>query len=281
MAISATNTRESQQAVQSALQERQRKEALQRKQQAEREAREREQAAKHRAKIFEEEKRQKERQEKLEAERRAKDAARERKEEEQRNHLLYGPKKAAKMAASSSTSLSKYPQSAAAKEAALNAKKPTSSLIEEGGPVLTREEIRQRKREAELRRQFAFGNSRKSHGGYHRDGHRLPGGAVNIVVNGGQIAHAQSSTGKTLKERLSQGPNTLVQLQTKARDRRTVDEAQQDIRIKLGKAAAKVLSGEDARSFDDWFGSGKDKQPSRSPAPSSPAPNARTFSFVI
>jgi protein SPT2 len=278
MALSATRTRESQLAAEHALQERQRREALHRKQQEEKEAKERELEKKRRLQMFEEEKRQQERLERMEAERRAKEAARERKEEAQKYVLLYGAKKAAKMVANANGGSSpKYPMSAAAKEAA--AKKPPaggdSDEEDFSGLALTREELRQRKREAELRKQFARGTTKKhSSTGYRKNG-QLPGGAVNIVVNanGESVtpvsASADLAAGKSLKERLTQGPNTLVLLQTKARDRRTVDEAQQDIRIKLGKATSKVLSGEEARTFDDWFGSSKHKA---SPAPRSCSP---------
>lgn len=268
MALSATHTKESQVAVQHALQERQRKEAAQRKQQEEREAKERELEKQVRLRRFEEEKLQKEKMERIEAQRRAMEATRERKEEEKRNALLYGPRKA-KIISNGSGS-PKYPQSTAAKEAAAKHRSGDNSDGDgSGGLALTREELRQRKREAELRKQFARSSTKKnSSSGSRKGGHCLPGGAVNIVVNAkGESAtpittHSDLSSGKSLKERLTQGPNTLVLLQTKARDRRTVDEAQQDIRIKLGKATPKVLSGEEARSFDDWFGSSKDKEKS-------------------
>ena len=280
MALSATNTRQSQQAVESALQERKRKEALQRKQQEERDAKEREQAKKLRLKAFEEEKRQKERLERLEAERKAKDTARERREEEQRNTLLYGPKKAAKLSAAGSP---QYPSSASGvRDAVRKHRMPEEDLEDAPGQVLTREEMRQRKREAELRRQFG-GPKRSGHNGgsYHRMKATMPGGAVNIVVNanGQQTTAAayvtDSASGKSLKERLTQGPNTLTLLRTQTRDRRTVDEAQQDIRIKLGKASTKMLSGEDARAFDDWFG-GSSKEKKTAPASPGPASGSPT-----
>lgn len=277
MALSATRTRESQLAVEHALQERQRREVLQRRQREEQEAKERELEKKRRLQMFEEEKRQQEKMGRIEAERRAKEAVRERKEEAQKYALLYGAKKAAKMIANGGSS-PKYPMSAAAKEAAKKHSGGNDSNLEDApGLTLTREEIRQRKREAELKKQFARAATKKHSSTGHRKDAQLPGGAVNIVVNAnGEAvtpvsAAADLAAGKSLKERLTQGPNTLVLLQTKARDRRTVDEAQQDIRIKLGKMTSKVLSGEEARTFDDWFGSSKDKekQPKVSPAPRS------------
>jgi len=290
MALSATHTRETQLAAEHALQERQRRETLQRKQREEREAKERESEKKRRLQMFEEEKRREEKTERMEAQRRAMEATRERKEEEQKNILLYGAKKAAKMAANGGSS-PRYPMSAAAKEAAAK-KHPVGDSDEEGvGLTLTREELRQRKRDAELRKQFARATTKKHTSSGHRRNGQLPGGAVNIVVNanGESVtpvsAVADLASGKSLKERLTHGPNTLVLLQTKARDRRTVDEAQQDIRIKLGKATSKVLSGEEARTFDDWFGSSKDKEkyaPKVSPAPRSssttPVPTASASS---
>ena len=285
MALSATHTRESQLAVEHTLQERQRREALQRKQREEREAKERELEKKRRLQMFEEEKRREEKAERMEAERRAMEVARERKEEAQKNVLLYGAKKAAKMVANGGSP--KYPMSAAAKEAAAKRHSGGDS-DDEPGLALTREELRQRKRDIELRKQFARVTSKKHTSTGHRKDGQLPGGAVNIVVNanGESVtpvsAVSDLATGKSLKERLTQGPNTLVLLQTKARDRRTVDEAQQDIRIKLGKATSKVLSGEEARTFDDWFGSSKDKATKVSPAPRSssttPVPTVSTSS---
>lgn len=285
MALSATHTRESQQAVQSALQDRKRKEALQRKQQEEREAKEREQARLLRLQIFEEEKRQKAKQERLEAEQKAKEAAREKKEEEHRNSLLYGPKKASKLSMGSP----KYPVSAAGARDAVR-KQQLSDDEDSGSVALTRDEIRRQKVEREMKRQF--GSSKRSghsSGGHRKSSKSLPGGAVNIVVNANgkqttSSALPESSSGKSLKERLTQGPNTLTLLRTQARDRRTVDEAQQDIRIKLGKATNKVLSGDDALAFDDWFGgSSKEKASAkRSPAPpsasSTPVPTASSSS---
>ena len=279
MAISATHTQENQRAVQHALKERQRKETIQRRQQQEREAKEKELEKKLRIQRFEEERRQKEKMERMEAELRARELAREKKEEEQRNSLLYGRKKAAKMAASGSSP--KYPQSAAAKDAA--ARKRLGDEVNDGDSsahTLTREELRQKKREADLRRQLAAATTKKSTTGrYRKAGQSLPGGAVNIVVNANgesvtpvSAVSSDPSGAKSLKERLTQGPNTLVLLQTKVRDRRTVDEAQQDIRLKLGKATNKVLSGEEARTFDDWFGNSKDKEQEKTPTKGSPAP---------
>lgn len=288
MALSATRTRESQLAVEHALQERQRREALHRKQQEEREAKERESEKKRRLQMFEEEKRQQAKLERLEAETRAKEAARERKEEVQKYVILYGAKKAAKMMANGGSPV-KYPMSAAAREAAAAKRHPSgvSGGDELPGLVLTREELRQRKKDIELKKQFSKAGTKKHSSTGHRKDGQLPGGAVNIVVNanGESVtpvsAAAELAKGKSLKERLTQGPNTLVLLQTKARDRRTVDEAQQDIRIKLGKATSKVLSGEEARTFDDWFGSSKDKE-KHSSAPrsssSTPIPTLSTSS---
>ncbi|CAA7266817.1 unnamed protein product [Cyclocybe aegerita] len=264
MALAANNTRESQLAVEHAMQERRRKEALQKKQQEEKEAKERELEKQRRLKFFEEERKRKERAEKLEAERKAKEAALQRREEEQRNSLLYGPKKAAKMSLSSSNGGSpKYPSRDGA------ARKRRADESDNDGPqgiVLTREEIRERKLQAEMRRQFQ-GSKRSSHTGhYTRVGKTLPGGAVNIVLNPDTASPTPPppeppANGKPIKERLLQGPNALLRLGTEKRDQRSVDEALTDIRIKMGKATPKVLSGEQARNFQDWFSTSKKASP--------------------
>ncbi|KAF8969115.1 hypothetical protein BDZ97DRAFT_264733 [Flammula alnicola] len=265
MALSATHTRESQQAVDIALQERRRKEALQRKQQEEREAKEREQEKKLRLRRLEEEKRQQERLRRLEEERKAKELALQRREDEQRDLLRYGPKKVAKMAGSSNGGSSKWPSSSSdAREAVRKRRVPDDADQDSPGIVLTREELRERKQQAEMRKQFAT-SKRASHSnkGYGKAGRRLPGGAVDIVTNQGKPEDESVGAGRSVKDRLTSKPNTLVLLNVKKRDKRTEDEIQMEVR-----ASKKVLDGTEALQFNDWFGDSKKKEaPKRSPAP--------------
>lgn len=266
MAISATQTREAQQLVQSKLEERNRKIAEQKRLQEEREAKEREQERKLRLKRFEEEKRQKELAAKREEERKAREAALQRREEEQRIALLYGPKKAAKLSAASasggstngSSGGSKWPTSTSGVKEAMRRRRLPDEDDEPSGIVLTREELRERKQQAEMRKLFAT-SKRSSHtiSGYKKNGLRLPGGAVNIVKspNDPPLSTASSSTaGMSVKDRLAAQPNTLTLLNTKKKDKRTEDEILEEVR-----ARRKVISGTDALAFDDWFGDSKKK----------------------
>ncbi|KAJ3510316.1 hypothetical protein NLJ89_g4749 [Agrocybe chaxingu] len=113
----------------------------------------------------------------------------------------------------------------------------------------------------------ATGSKRSSHTGhYTKVGKTLPGGAVNIVLNPDTASPTPPpseppANGKPIKERLLQGPNGLLRLRTEKRDQRSVDEALTDIRIKMGKATPKVLSGEQARNFQDWFSTSKKASP--------------------
>jgi hypothetical protein len=58
-------------------------------------------------------------------------------------------------------------------------------------------------------------------------------------------------------------PNTLTKLNVVKRDTRTIDEILQDrAKAKEGK----VLDGDDAREFADWFGSSKEKDAAKKPS---------------
>jgi protein SPT2 len=284
MAISATNTRKSQLAVETALQERQRKEALQRKQREEREAKELEQEKKLRLRRLEEEKRQQERERRLEEERQAKALALQRKEEAQREALRHGPKKAAKLAASGSAGGSsgsaggdhpKWPKSssAAAKTRLLD-----DSDGESPGLGLTREELRKKKQEAELRRMYK--TSKKSTQSSRRSGKNklhLPGGALNVVKPEEEEEDPNPPQG-SVRDRLLNKPNTLTRLNLVKKDQRTIFEQLEDAR-----ASKKVLDGHEALQFDSWFSNSKKKEADkkRSPVPISPAtPSSRLDSPV-
>lgn len=267
MALSASQTKESQDSVQSALVMRQRKEEQKRKQQEEAEKKEREREIKLRLKYFEEAKKQEETKARREEEAAAKQRQRERREEEERNALRYGPKKAK----------SEYPSASShSRDEVRRRRLPVDNGDDDtsGAVPLTREEKRKRKEDAEMRRSIAFGK-RSSHsaGRGHRAGGKLPGGAVDVMSapDGGPGGSSQS-----IKARIAAAPNTLTKLNVVKRDTRTIDEIMQD-RAKLREA--KVLDGEDAKEFNDWFGD-KKKEPAKRPIPAS-APSSSTNNFAL
>jgi len=273
MAISATNTRISQLAVETALQERQRKEALQRKQREEKEAKDREQEKKLLLRRLEEEKRQQEKERRLEQERQAKALALQRKEEAQREALRHGPKKASKLAAASSAGGSpgsgggdhpKWPKSssAAAKTRLLD-----DSDGESPGLGLTREELRKKKQEAELRKMYKTSKkSTHSSRSLGKNGLRLPGGALNVVKPEEEEEDPNPFQG-SVRDRLLNKPNMLTRLNLVKKDQRTIFEQLEDAR-----ASKKVLDGHEALQFNSWFsGSKKEVDKKKSPAPISPA----------
>lgn len=247
MALSATQTRQSEAAVQSALAERERREALKRKQQEERERKEREMETKLRLKRLEEEKRAQERQRKMELEKAAKEKEMKRREDEQRDALRYGPKK----------SKVEYPSSNLGGH---EGRRKNFSDDESGSSnALTREEKRKRRFEAELN--YGLTGSRRSTqgSGYRRAGRRLPGGAIDAT----SPADGSASGGfRSTRERLAAKPPTLIKLNTNKRDTRTIDEICQDI---AKSKESKVLEGDEARDFADWFGKGSSSKAKAKP----------------
>ena len=260
MALSATQTQQTKDAVQAALAERQRKEAQKRKELEEKEKRERELEAKLRIKKLEEQKREQERLERRERERQAKEREMQRREEQQRDALLYGPKKAKDRQG--------YPVSSAGKR-----RHSSSSDDDEPGSsnVLTREEKRRKRLENELRG-IRSGSRRSTTGGggYSKAGRQLPGGAVDITKPTGSSSQTSPGKAQSVRERIAAEPPMLIKLNTNKRDTRTIDEIIQD-RAKARQG--KVLDGESAREFNDWFGKAKKDPPKK---PSAPATSAST-----
>ncbi|KAM6504118.1 SPT2 chromatin domain containing protein [Amanita muscaria] len=253
MALSASQTKESQGAVQIALRERQKKEAAKRKEQEEKDKKDREQERKMRLMHFEEQKREVEKQKREEEKRKALEATLQRREDEQRNALLYGPKKSGK-----------YPTSTSGiKESVRKSRLPSDDAADgepTPGSFLTREELRQRKHMAEQRRLYASSRRSSGNGSYSKQGRRLPGGAVDITTNGAR--GADEGAFKSVKDRLAAQPITLTKLNVVKRDTRTIDEIVQD------RAKAKILDGDKAREFSDWFGSSKKKELVKGASPS-------------
>lgn len=243
MELSASQTKQSEAAVKSAIAERQKKEASKRKQQEEKDAKDREIERKLRLKHLEEQKRDQERQQRLEAERRRKEEELKRKEHNQRDALLYGPKR----------SKSEYPSSSSGARDAVRRQRLAVSDDEDdgGGSALTREE----KRRLRLQRELNYGTSagrRATAPGYRKAGRRLPGGAVDSPVGGG----APSGSYRSVKERLAHEPPALIKLNVNKRDTRTIDEILQD---RAKQKATRTLAGEDAKDFNNWFGKSKVK----------------------
>lgn len=243
MALSASQTRQSEAAVQSALAERQKKENLKRKQQDEKEAKEREIERKLRLRHLEEQQQEEERRKRLNEQRRKKEEELKRKEDEQRDALRYGPKR----------SKSEYPSSSSSGRADPRRRGlPTSDDDDEsgGGSALTREE----KRKQRLQRELNYGSGahkRPVNGIYKKTGRRLPGGAVDSTTTSDAPS---SGTYRSVKARFASEPNALIRLNVNKRDTRTIDEIMQD---RARQKAAKTLEGDDAKGFDNWFGKAK------------------------
>ncbi|KAL0577974.1 hypothetical protein V5O48_004010 [Marasmius crinis-equi] len=247
MALSRSQTSDQQASVQKALLDRQRREQEQRKKAEEQQKRQKALEQKLLLKHFEDEKKEKEKQRKREEEERAREAARQRRAEEQKNVLLYGPKKASKLSGGSSSS--SQPRDAASRRKRLDDDDDDSGPT---GAALTREELREKKLQAALKRSVGASRSSTISRTYHKHGGRLPGGAVDMTLN--PLDAGSSSSGRSVRERLAAMPNTLTKLNTNKRDTRTIDEILQD-RAKAKEH--KTLDGEDAKEFNDWFGDGK------------------------
>lgn len=272
MALSASQTQQQQSAVAQALRERQRKEALRIKQQAEQEAKELAKEKERRLKLFEAQKKEEEARKREEEARTRREQAAKKREDEAKYKLLFGAKKAAKMVGSSSASAGaagagkgkgRSPGASGA-----GGSKAGSKFLDDddddGGPIpLTREELRQRKLDREMARIYgtkksSTGTSSSSSylGGTTKAGRKLPGGAVDITMNHNKSSSSQAD-GKSVKDRLTSMPNALVKLNVNKRDTRTIDEIMRD---KEKAKAGKVLEGDEAAAFDDWFGSSKKKE---------------------
>ncbi|TFK27803.1 hypothetical protein FA15DRAFT_666029 [Coprinopsis marcescibilis] len=251
MALSATQTKQQESAVEMALRERQRKETELRRQQEAKEAKEREQEKKRRLKILEDQKREDERRKRVEE---AKKLAEQRARERERDDALsYGSKQHTAKAGSSSKS-----------------KEPLRKPLNDDS-TLSREELRQQRIQREMKR--LYGDTNRSSptraSTTQRTGRKLPGGAVNMTA---ADAGGQAANYKSVKARINATPNFLVKLNQNKRDTRTIDEIVQD-RAKVKET--KILHGEDARGFTDWFGSKKEPEKKTS-RPSSVTPTSGT-----
>ena len=248
MAISASNTQASQRAAQQALAEKKRKEEEEMRKRTERERKEKELEARLRLKHFEDEKREKERKEREERLNEEKERLRERKEATARDKLLGNVKKG-----SGSRSPS-YPSVNSGSRDEFRKKRLPSDDEDDGASFLTREEKRERRRVADLN--FGSGRSKRitvGTGASQKSRKVLPGGAVDAS---GDLGHgAGGSSTQSIKARLAAMPNTLQKLNVNKRDTRTIDEI---VRDRERNKEGRVLNGDQAKEFNDWFGRKKD-----------------------
>ena len=249
MAISASNTQASQRAAQQALAEKRRKEEEEMRKRAERERKEKELEARLRLKHFEDEKRERERKEREERLNEEKERLRERKEAMARDKLLGNLKKSSRSRSPS------YPSVNSGSRDELRKKRLPSDGEEDSGSFLTREEKRERRRIADLK--FGVGRTKKvtvGNGPFQKSRKILPGGGVDM---GGSDPNQSSggSSAQSVKARLAAMPNTLQKLNVNKRDTRTIDEI---IRDREKNKEGRVLNGEQAKEFNDWFGKKKD-----------------------
>jgi protein SPT2 len=263
LALGESHTKSVESTVQAALAEKKRKEQQRRKQQEEQEQKQRELETKLRLRYFEEQKKKEEAEARKAEELKAKEADLLRREAAQRDALRYGPKKAKTAAASG-----KWPTSGSGIRDEVRRKRLPDDEDEEvdTGNMLTREEKRERKLQAELKRAF-HAPRRTGHvtTGSRKVGRRLPGGAYDVPTTPSDTIAATSGPGN-VKDRLSALPNTLTRLNVVKRDTRTIDEIVRDRRENK-----EVLDGDRARNFDDWFTPSSRTQPKTAPVASSSA----------
>jgi len=249
MAISASNTQASQRAAQQALAEKKRKEEEEIRKRAERERKEKELENRIRLKHFEDEKRERERKEREEKLNQEKERLREKKEAMARDKLLGNLKKPSRSRSPS------YPSVTSGSRDELRKKRLPSDDDDDGGTFLTREEKRERRRIADLK--FGAGRTKRvtvGSGPFQKSRKVLPGGGVDMGRNDPNQGSGGSST-QSVKARLAAMPNTLQKLNVNKRDTRTIDEI---IRDRERTKEGRVLNGEQAKEFNDWFGKKKD-----------------------
>ena len=271
MALSASHTREAGQTAKQLLEERKRKEEQRLKEQMEKDRKEQEIQRRLVQAKMEEQRREREKQERAEEEKRRKELLIQKREEEQRTALLYGPK-ASKASGSANGSRTR------------KAANDSDNGFDSGAMALTREEKRQRKLMADLNR---GAKQRKAHGSssnHRSNGRLLKGGAVDDVPISAPINYSELPNDQNLsiKERIAAMPNNLIRLNTQKRDTRTIDEI---LRDRAKAREAKVLAGEDAKAFNDWFGKGKKSEANAKDSNSaqssvSPAPPSRPLTPI-
>jgi protein SPT2 len=235
--------------AQEALANRQRKEEDRKRQQEEREKKEKELETKIRQRHFEEQQRVKEREQRQEKEREERQREQERRQRELEESLRGTGGRVRSLTSGSSGPRRRGHD--------LNDPDDGTSV------ALTREE----KRERRLANDFRLPGASKrtsAPGAGAWGGRRLPGGAVDVL---GSLRTPDSSrAGSTPREtraRLAASSNTLIQVRQK-RERRP-GETERDGRL---DSESKILSGDQARNFGDWFSSKSKAEASKDDAPS-------------
>lgn len=250
MALSASQTRESDLATKAILEGKKRKEEERKKSLEEKERKEQEAQARLIKKRMEDQLREEERRKKAAEEKQRKEHIIALREEEQRRALRYGPKSKSGGGSGSGGGRGRKPQGS-----------DSGDELDSGAMGLTREEKRKRKLMLDMNRS---GPSRKAVSSTrNKAGRMLQGGAVDVIApqNASGALNA-SLAGLSVKERIAMTPNYLQPLNTKKRDMRTIDEIMRD---RQKEKEAKILAGDEAREFHDWFGTNKKKVEQPSP----------------
>lgn len=288
MAMSAAQTRDSDATTQRILEEKRRKDEQRKKEQLEKEKKDRELVARIARKKLEDERREEERKRKAEEDRHRKEQVTAMREAEQRKNLMYGKDRKSGWGSSGGGGGGGGGRS----------RKAGSDDDDDGAgtQVLTREEKRQRKLNADLNKSFT--STRRNYGSPSMQGMRRP----NRTVGGGdpshqrvseasssrltETRHSQQSNGSnsteagnnilSVRKQLASMPPALMKLGAAKRDQRTIDEIVTDLHK---KKEAKVIEGDEARRNGDWFGEqkklGNAKKKAMSGSSLSPSPEAR------
>ncbi|EJD06598.1 SPT2-domain-containing protein [Fomitiporia mediterranea MF3/22] len=275
MAMSAAQTRDSAAATQQILEEKKRREEQRRKDQLEQEKRDRELRAMLVKKRLEEEQRAEERKRKAEEDRQRKEQVIRRREDEQRRNLIYGKERKSGWGSSAGGG-------GRGRKSRNGSDDDGDAATADAGSMLTREEKRQRRINADFSKNFA--SLRKAQPGSALQGFKKSSKITNAfdyseslstrpseARNMSQAGSSTSDGVTSLRKQLAAMPPTFTKVGTTKRDTRTIDEIVTDARK---KKAAKVLEGEEARQMGDWFGENKKKK-STSVHSLSPAPDAR------
>lgn len=223
------------------------------KKQQEDERKQRELDAKMRQRHLEARQKEEEQKRRREQQEKAAEEARLRREQEARHNMIHGPPKKSKSGPS-------FPSGSATKRRLSDDDEDQAP----GGNFLTREEKRLEKQNRLFRQSTGSKRGAAQSKGYGKAGRSLPGGAVNVPAAG---SGSGSPGTMSVKERLKHEPNGLIKLNQHKRDTRTIDEIVNDLH------ARKTLSGDQAKSFNDWFGDNKKKgtsAPAPAPAPAAP-----------
>ncbi|KLO10833.1 hypothetical protein SCHPADRAFT_942553 [Schizopora paradoxa] len=253
MALSVSQTREAAREAQALLDAKKAREEAIRKEQVERMKKEKEIRMRRVAREMEEARLKEEQERKAEEEKRKREEQKLRHEEEQKRALIYGPKANKSNGAGGKAN-------GAARSAPRGKGSKSDDELEAGAMALTREEKRQKKLNADLNKGWSTATRKSTSGGaYSKHGRVLKGGAIDATTsNVFSYAPTAGTEHLSVKERIAATPNYLQRLNTVKRDTRTIDEIMRD---RQKAREAKVLAGDEAKEFHDWFSSKPKKDP--------------------